>query len=147
MKFDELLKRHNVSTKLMKFVDDDPYKKDDSDKQYDNIVDAYHDTKQSQPDEVSAFTLYDQLVDELHLAGNNSDQLLEIIYQNYPNGDLTEDDVKKKIVAVSQSDGSVTTIYDLANQNGRQIIPSWSIREFVDQYNELAKRVNDKASK
>ena len=140
MKFDELLKRHNESTELMKFVDDDPYKK------YDNIVDAYHDAKQFRPDDVSAFTLYDSIVDELHLDGSNSDQLLEITYQNYPNGDLTEDDVKKRLVAVNQSDGSMTTIYDLANQNGRQIIPSWSIREFAEQYNELAKRVNDKAN-
>lgn len=141
MTFDELLNRNNVSTELMKFVDDDPYKR------YDNIVDAYHDVKQFRPDDVSAFTLYDQLLDELHLDGYNSDQLLEIIYQNYPNGNLTEDDAKKKIVAVSQPDGSVPTIYDLANQNGKQIIPSQSIRKFVDQYNELAKRVNDQASK
>ena len=135
MKFDELLKRNNVSTELMKFVDDDPYK------QYDNIVDAYHDTKQLQPDKVSSFTLYDQLVDELHLDGYKSDQLLEIIYQNYPNGDLTEDDVKTRIVAVSGSDGSVTTIYDRANRNGKQIIPSRQIHNFAEQFNELSKRV------
>lgn len=140
MTFDELLKRNNVSTELMKFVDDDPYKK------YDSIVDAYHDTKRLQPGKVSSFTFYDQLVDELHLDGNNSDKLLEIIYQNYPNGNLTEDDVKKRIVAVSEPDGSVTTIYDLANQNGKQIIPSRQIHNFVDQYNELAKRVNDQAN-
>ena len=141
MKFDELLKRHNESTELMKFVDDDPYK------QYDNIVDAYHDAKQFRPDKVGAFTFYDELVDELHLQGKPSDELLEVIYQRYPNGDLTEDSVKKTCVAVEQQDGSLTTIYDIANQNGRQIIPSRSIREFAEQFNELAKRVNDQASK
>lgn len=140
MKFDELLKRHNESTELMKFVDDDPYK------QYDNIVDAYHDAKQFRSDDVSAFTLYDSIVDDLNIKDRDSDQLLDFIYRRHPNGDLTED-VLKKYVSFRSDDGNTMSIYDLANRNGRQIIPSWSIREFVDQYNELAKRVNDKASK
>lgn len=140
MTFDELLKRNNVSTEIMKFVDDDPYK------QYDSIVDAYHDTKQLQPDDVSAFTLYDSIVDDLNIKDRDSDQLLDFIYQRHPNGDLTEDALKK-YVSFRSDDGNTMSIYELANRNGRQIIPSWSIREFVDQYNELAKRVNNQASK
>lgn len=136
MKFDELLKRHNVSTALMKFVDDDPYKK------YDNIVDAYHDAKQFRPDDVSAFTLYDSIVDDLNIKikDRNSDELLDFIYRRHPNSDLT-DDALKKYVSFRSHDGNMVSIYDLAMQQGRQIIASWSISEFVQQYNDLVKRV------
>lgn len=140
MKFDELLKRNNESTELMKFVDDDPYKK------YDSIVDAYHDAKQFRPKDVNEFTFYDQLLHELNLKAKNSDQLLELIYKRHPNGDLTED-AGKKYLSFKLEDGSALTLYDYAMQQGRQIISSWHERKFAEQFNELAKRVNDKASK
>lgn len=144
MKFDELLKRNNESTELMKFVDDDPYK------QYDNIVDAYHGVKQFWPDKVNEFTFYDQLLDDLNIKAKSADQLLELIYKHHPNGDLTED-VGKKYLSFKSNDGRIISIYDIAMRKGRQLISSWHYRSFVNQYNELAKRVNkqvnDQASK
>lgn len=141
MTFDELLKQNNVNTELMKFVDNDPYK------QYDNIVDAYHHVKQFWPDKVNEFTFYDSLVNDLNIKARNSDQLLTVIYRRHPNGDLTED-ILDRYVSFKLEDGSTLSIYEFATQRlGRQIITDFHIQKFVEQYNELAKRVNDQASK
>lgn len=141
MRFDDFLKQNNVDTKLMEFVDNDPYK------QYDNIVDAYHHVKQFWPDKVSEFTFYDKLVDDLNIKARNSDQLLTVIYRRHPNGDLT-DDILDHYVSFKLEDGSTLSIYEFAMQRlGRQIIMGFHIQKFVEQYNELAKRVNDQASK
>lgn len=139
MTFDELLKRNNVSTKLMKFVDDDPYKQDDSDKQYDNIVDAYRDAKQFQPDEVDGLTFYDDITEFLGFNRLNVTRILPVIYRSYPNGDLTDDVLIDKYLTVNSG---TTTIYDLAYEQGKRFMKAQMIHKFVMQFNELAKRVN-----
>lgn len=137
MKFDELLKRHNESTELMKFVDDDPYK------QYDNIVDAYHDAKQFWPDKVEGITAYKKLLNDLNPTEFNYDRLLQDIYKEYPNGDLNNDDFYNKYTTVPLKNGNITSIYDIAMKRGVQVVPNQAMSRFVNQFNELAKRVND----
>lgn len=141
MKFDELLKRHNESTELMKFVDDDPYK------QYDNIVDAYHGVKQFWPDKVEGITAYKKLLNDLNPTEFNYDSLLHDIYKSYPNGNLTNDDFYNKYTTVPLKNGNVSSVYDIAMKRGLQVVPNQAMSRFVNQFNELAKRVNDKASK
>ena len=136
MKFDELLKRNNESTELMKFVDDDPYK------QYDNIADAYHHVKQFWPDKVGGVTAYNKLLNDLNPTKVNYDGLLHDIYVAYPNGDLTNDDFYDKYTRF-ELNGGVVSVYDVAMKRGLQVIPN----QAVNQFNELAKRVNDQASK
>lgn len=140
MKFDELLKRNNESTELMKFVDDDPYK------QYDNIADAYHHVKQFWPDKVGGVTAYNKLLNDLNPTKVNYDGLLHDIYVAYPNGDLTNDDFYDKYTRF-ELNGGVVSVYDVAMKRGLQVIPNQAINRFVNQFNELAKRVNDQASK
>lgn len=140
MKFDELLKRHNESTELMKFVDDDPYKK------YDNIVDAYHDAKQFRPDDVEGITAYKKLLDTLSSTKVNFDGVLNDIYVKYPNSNLTNDKFYKS-TTLPLKNGNVASVYDMAMKKGLQVIPNQAIGRFVNQYNELAKRVRKQTSK
>lgn len=143
MTFDELLKRNNESTELMKFVDDDPYKK------YDSIVDAYHDAKQFRPDNVEGITSYKKLLDTLSSTKVDFDGVLNDIYVKYPNSNLTNDLFYKSTI-VPLKNGNVLSVYDMAMKKGLQVIPNQAIGRFVNQYNELAKRVrkqaNDQAS-
>ena len=141
MKFDELLKRNNESTKLMKFVDDDPYK------QYDNIADAYHHVEQFWPDKVEGITAYKKLLNDLNPTEFNYDRLLQDIYKEYPNGDLNNDDFYNKYTTVPLKNGNITSIYDVAMKRGVQVVPNQAMSRFVNQFNDLAKRVNDQASK
>lgn len=141
MTFDELLKRNNESTELMKFVDDDPYK------QYDNIVDAYHHVKQFWSDKVGGVTAYNKLLDDLNPTKVNFDGVLHDIYEEYPNGNLTNDDFYNKYTTFEMKSGRMMSVYDIALKRGMQIVPNQAISRFVNQYNELAKRVNDQASK
>ena len=143
MKFDELLKRHNESTELMKFVDDDPYKK------YDNIVDAYHDAKQFRPKDVDSLTFYSELMDYLEIT-YSFDDVLNTIYKSHPNGDLTDDNVDNSLMAETENGNKKSvyrSVYTAAMRQGKQFMTSRQIHNFVEQFNELAKRVNDQASK
>lgn len=141
MTFDDLLKQHNVNTELMEFVDDDPYKK------YDNIVDAYHDVKKLQPDKVEGITAYKKLLNDLNPTEFNYDSLLHDIYESYPNGNLTNDDFYNKYTTVPLKNGNVSSVYDIAMKRGLQVVPNQAMSRFVNQFNDLAKRVNDQASK
>lgn len=147
MTFDEFLKQNNVNTELMEFVDDDPYKKSAPDKQYDNIVDAYHDAKQFRPDDVAGLTSYSKLLDYLDFNKSYFDVLLNMVYESYPDGNLTDEAFSHEYVTYKLNDGTKASVYDLARQQGKQVVDSLYTRRFVEQFNELAKRVNDQASK